>query len=126
MEEGGFDDRDMGALPGTGTTAGAGGGGLGTKSNTAPSGGTKSGAASGAVDATPTDESAPEKPVAPTTSANKQQPQTVQQLHASARKLATAGDCAQVRTLAKQIAAKDPTYYRANIATDSSLAGCLK
>jgi len=120
MEEGGLDDRDMGGLPGTGTMAGGGGGGTGASS------GGKSGAASGAVDATPTGESAPEKPVAPATSVNKQQPQTVQQLHASARKLATSGDCAQVRTLAKQIAAKDPTYYRANIATDSSLAGCLK
>ena len=73
-----------------------------------------------------------EKPAAPTTTSttatNKQQPTqpTVQQLHANATKLAAAGDCAQVRTIAKQIAAKDPKYYRENIAPDASLAGCLK
>ena len=50
---------------------------------------------------------------------------TIKQLHARARTAAAAKDCATVRSLAKQIAAKDAAYYRANIATDAALAACL-
>lgn len=116
--EGGFDD----AKPGTGTSTGASGGGGAV-------GGTTSGATAGprTPSPSPTTTLAPEaEPVAPSPQANKQPSQTVQQLHATAKKLASAGDCAQVRTLAKQIAAKDAKYYRDNIATDSLLATCLK
>lgn len=50
---------------------------------------------------------------------------TVKQLHARARTAAAKNDCATVRALAKQIARQDAAYYRANIAPDTTLAGCL-
>lgn len=105
--EGGLDDEAT-RRPGTGAS----GGGAGTTS------GPKAGGAAPVQ--------APEAEPATTTSTDKQPALTVQQMHTNARKLATAGECAQVRTVAKQIAAKDAKYYRNNIATDSLLATCLK
>ncbi len=52
-------------------------------------------------------------------------PATSSQIHQRARAAAARGDCEGARTLSRQIATRDATYYKAKVETDPSLTNCI-
>jgi hypothetical protein len=53
-----------------------------------------------------------------------EQAPTSAQLYARARAAAAAGDCATARSLVAQVQRSDAEYYKAHVASDTSLAAC--